>query len=293
MEEGTFYNLSICIPAYNEQLAISKTLMRLKEAFPVSEIIVVDDGSTDDTYRNASLIEGIRLIKHTRNKGYGASLKTAIRSASREIIAWFDADGQHRVEDLMEIIVPILNGEKDVVVGARGKESDVRLLRVPGKYVLKLASQFVAGEKIPDLNSGLRCFKKQMIVKYLHLLPDGFSASTTSTLLSIKRGYRLGYVQITTNKREGQSTVKIFRDGPRILKLILRIFVLFDAFKFFTVLAMVQIIPALLYGIIIGLKNKFGFPTLAATVIISGVLTFFMGIITDQIVAIRHERFEQ
>jgi hypothetical protein len=188
---------------------------------------------------------------------------------------------------------PVLNGEKDIVIGVRDETSDKVLVRIPGKKLLKFIAQLVVQSPIPDLNSGLRCFKKSIIKQYLHLLPDGFSASTTSTLLMMKRRYRLGYESIITKERIGTSSVKILRDGWSILQLIFRILILFEAFNFFTTLALIQIVTASIYGFYTAIVNKMGFPILAATIFISGILTFFMGLICDQIVSLRKERFEK
>ena len=149
----------------------------------------------------------------------------------------------------------------------------------------------IARQRIPDLNSGLRCFRREVIERYLHLLPDGFSASTTSTLLMIKRGYRLDYVPIVTERRVGTSTVKI-SDGLATLHLMTRLMVLFDAFRFFTALSALQILPGLIYGLILAIDKGMGFPTFAAMLVISGVLTFLIGLVCDQIAAMRQERFE-
>lgn len=287
-----FKNLSVCIPAYNEAGVIGKTLRELREAIPEAEIIVVDDGSGDDTAAVAKSLPGIIVLSHNRNMGYGAAIKTAIRHASRGVVAWYDGDGQHSPTDLKKVAWPVLNGEKDVVIGVRDKSSDQVMVRMPGKLLLTAIAVLVAREPVPDLNSGLRCFRKEVINKYLHLLPDGFSASTTTTLLMMKRGYLIGYQPISTQRRFGKSTVKIFRDGWRTLQLIMRILILFEAFNFFTILAMLQVIPGTIYGVTKSFTQGLGFPTLASTVVISGVLTFFMGIICDQIVALRQEKFE-
>ena len=287
-----FKDLTICIPAYNEAAGVKTTLMGLREKFDEAEIILVDDGSTDETFELAKSVEGIVVLSHDRNRGYGSALKTAIRNSKGRVIAWFDADGQHRPDDLAKVVQPVLKDQLDAVIGARGKESDVTMDRLPGKLILKFVSEFLVGETIPDLNSGLRCFRADVIGRYLHLLPDGFSASTTSTLLMMRRGYRLGFVDIITIKRRGHSTVNIISDGLATLKLIIRIMILFNAFALFTTLSMLQIIPGLIYGIYLAFVNQLGFPVLAATVIISGVLTFFMGLICDQITELRKERFE-
>lgn len=288
-----YKDLTICIPAYNEEESIGHVLQELKSAFLESEIIVVNDGSVDKTRQLAESIAGVRVLSHNRNKGYGAALKSAMRNASRKIILWYDADGQHRIEDVKRVIQPVMAGEKDVVIGVREYNLRDNPERWPGKLILKFVAELISREKVPDLNSGMRCFRSEVIKRYLHLLPDGFSASTTSTLLMMKRGYRVGYENIVTKKRVGKSTVRIFRDGLKTIQLMLRILVLFEAFSLFTALALLQVIPAAAYGIYVALVNRLGFPTLASTIMISGVFTFFMGIICDQIVALRQEKFEE
>jgi len=286
-------DLSICVPAYNEADVIGTTLAGLHEHFPGAEILFVDDGSTDGTLEIAKGIEGITVLSHGRNIGYGAAIKTALRNASRKAVVWVDGDGQHRPEDLAKVVGPVLAGQADAVIGVRARGSAYRVDRLPGKWVLRILAQFVVRESIPDLNSGLRCFRRDVIMRYLHLLPDGFSASTTSTLLMLKRGYRVAYQDILTQPRVGSSSVRILRDGWRTIHLIVRILVLFEAFGFFTFLSLAQIIPALIYGVVLALVTRRGVPVLAAVVAISGLLTFFMGLICDQIVALRKERFEE
>jgi glycosyltransferase involved in cell wall biosynthesis len=284
--------LTICIPAYNEAAGIKNTLEGLREKFRDAEIVVVNDGSTDETLELAESVEDIVVLSHTRNCGYGASLKTAIRYSKGEVIAWFDADGQHRPDDLEKIIQPVLEDEMDMVIGARGKGSNVRVDRLPGKMILKIVAELIVGESIPDLNSGLRCFKSEVIKRYLHLLPEGFSASTTSTLLMKKRGYRMDFIGITTDKREGKSSVNIVYDGLVTLGLIVRILILFNALPFFSILGFLQIIPGVLWGFWYAVIRGAGFSVFASTLIISGALTFFMGLICDQITELRKERLE-
>ncbi|MEI7835432.1 MAG: glycosyltransferase family 2 protein [Planctomycetota bacterium] len=283
--------LTVCVPAYNEAGAIRATLEGLRARFPEAQIVVVDDASTDGTGEIARSVPGVEVITNTRNMGYGASIKTAMRQARGRALAWYDADGQHRPDDLAAVVAPVLAGEKDAVIGSRAKGSDVRLRRAPGKMVLKWVAQAVAREKIPDLNSGLRCFRRDVIMRYAHLLPDRFSASTTSTLVMIKRGYRLGHVDIVTGARVGKSTVRM-RDGLAALHLITRLLVLFEAFRFFTALSLLQVVPGMAYGLYVAFTHRQGFPTLASMVVVSGVLTFLIGLVCDQIAAMRQERFE-
>ena len=284
--------LAVIIPAYNEQDGIGPTLRSLREACPEAQIIVIDDGSTDRTGEVARGVPGVHVIRHARNRGYGASLKTGLRATRRRYVAWYDADGQHRPQDLIRVASPVIEGRYDVVIGVRGKDSAVQRDRAAGKWLLGFVARLVSGERIPDLNSGLRCFRRDVILRYLHLLPDGFSASTTSTLMMMKRGYRIGYVPIVARPRVGKSTVKIFADGMRTLQLIVRIIVLFEAFKIFTLFGAALLVPGLIYGVAVALIKGQGFPTLAGTAVIAGLLTFFMGIIADQVVELRKERFE-
>lgn len=284
--------LAVIIPAYNEQEGLGPTLETLRQACPQVQVIVIDDGSSDRTAEVARSVPGVQVIRHARNRGYGASLKTGMRATRRRYIAWYDADGQHRPEDLIRVAQPVIDGQYDVVIGVRGRDSAVQRDRAAGKWLLGFVARLVSGEKIPDLNSGLRCFRRDVILRYLHLLPDGFSASTTSTLMMMKRGYRLGYVPIVAHPRVGKSTVKIFADGMRTLQLIVRIIVLFEAFKIFTMLGAGLLVPGLIYGVAVALTRGQGFPTLAGTAVIAGLLTFFMGIVADQVVELRKERFE-
>lgn len=284
--------LSVIIPAYNEAAAIRQTLIELRRACPEAEVIVVDDGSSDDTGRIAGAVDGVVVHTHTRNRGYGAALKTGIRRACRPVIAWYDADKQHHPDDLVCVALPVLRGEQDAVIGVRGADSAQQRNRVLGKFVLRQVARLVSGEYLPDLNSGLRCFERRIIRRYLHLLPDGFSASTTSTLMLLKRGYRVGYVPIRTRARVGKSTVKIFGDGLRTMQLIVRIVVLFEAFRVFTTLGALLVLAGLTYGVPAALSYGRGIPNLAAMFIVGGLLTFFMGIVADQIVELRKERFE-
>ena len=282
---------SVCVPVFNEAESIGATLTDLRKTLPDSEILVVDDGSTDRTGEILDSMTDIELIRNDRNRGYGASLKLAIRRAKGEVVAWFDGDGQHDPQDLVRVMEPVLAGDKDAVIGVRPQGSG-EVSRRSGKWILKVVAEMIVRAKVPDLNSGMRCFDRSVIQRYSHLLSDGFSASATSTLLMMKRGYRLGYVEIGCRKRSGHSTVRPVRDGLRTLQVLVRLLVLFEAFAFFTLLSTLQVIPGLLYGFFIALRNKEGFSILASTVILTGMLTFFMGLLADQITELRKEKFE-
>jgi len=203
-----------------------------------------------------------------------------------------DGDGQHQIEDAKLVAERILGDDTDAVIGVRNEKSSIQHNRVLGKKVLNFIAQVIAVDKIPDLNSGLRAFRKSVILRYLHLLPDGFSASATSTLIMMKRRYNIGYVNIIAKSRVGNSTVKIYKDRFRTIRLLIRMLILFEAFYFFSLLSLLIIIASLVYGTYVAFNLNAGLSVLAATGLISGVMTFFMGLICDQIVAMRIERLE-
>ena len=279
-------SLSIIIPAYNEEKGLDGTLARL---MPVArekryEVIVIDDGSTDGT-ADVALRHGARIVSHPDNKGYGASLKTGIRNASHELILMMDADGQHDPSMINELLVHL--DRYDMVVGARRKMEG---FRAPGKKLLALVANYLSGTKIPDLNSGLRVFKKETIRSFLHFCPNGFSFTTTITLAYLREGYSVKYVPIDVERRIGRaSTVAVLKDGYKAYLLIIRVIVLFNPLKVFVPAALILLVLGLaftVYGVVV-----FGrAPSTGVFTILASILIFFMGVLADQISAIRRER---
>lgn len=276
--------VSVIIPAYNEEKALSSVISNLKNLPEDYEIIVVDDGSSDRTYEIAQST-GIKVIKHLHNKGYGAALKTGIRNARSNIVIFFDADGQHNHKDIVRIADGI--GEYDMVVGARDEESYKSYLRLPGKKMLALVANYLAETKIPDLNSGLRAVKKNVVNKFMHILPNTFSFTTTITLALFKSGYEINYTPISTLKRVGKSSVKA-SDGFRMLLLILRIIMLFDPLKVFLLPSLVLIFSGTVF-ILYTLITEYVVWKSGILLIFSGVTIFFFGLLADQIANIRRE----
>lgn len=277
-------DLTVIIPAYNEEKVIADVIADIKALKKNYEILVVDDGSTDNTY-NVIKDLGIKIIRHPRNKGYGAALKTGIRSASGDIVLTMDADGQHNPEDIPRLLEHI--DECDMVVGERTKGSHFSALRKPGKALLGWVANYLAGVRIPDLNSGFRVIRKELASRLLHILPNGFSFSTTITLAVIKEDYDIKYVPIQTRKRIGKSTVS-YLDAFKTLMLILRIINLFSPLKVFlpmSILLGIVGIPYFLYQLIF-LSN---ISEISVILITSSILIFFFGLLADQLAAIRRE----
>ena len=274
-------NVTIIIPAYNEEEGIADVITQLKELDENYEIIVVDDGSTDNTYKLAS-DTGVKVIRHPYNKGYGAALKTGIRNAEADIVLFMDADGQHQPGDIKKII-QYIREEYDMVVGARTKKSKISLLRRPGKKVLSITANYLSGHKIPDINSGFRAVKKDKAMEFMRILPNTFSITTTMTLAFFKSGYNIKYVPIHTIGRTGTSKIKPFRDGFRFIMLIIRTIVLFDPMKVFLPASVLLFAASILYFL-------FTFPNVSDASLlfaVAGIVIFFFGLLADQISQLR------
>jgi glycosyltransferase involved in cell wall biosynthesis len=290
-------NLTVIIPAFNEEKGIEKTILDLKSYVNAKgwNIIIVNDGSTDKTAEVLKRITDIEVIEHPYNKGYGASLKTGISYAKTELIAFYDADGQHKPEDLERLFDNFMN--YDMLVGKRGKDSHQDWIRKPGKWVLSKVANYLTERKIPDLNSGLRIIKRDVIIKMLHLFPQGFSFSTTSTIAFMNMGYNVGYYPIVVNKRVGTSTVKQFKHGSSTLMLMLRLIVLFNPLKVFMPASIFLLffgaIYEIIFGIVMLLPDNFRLIPAAFFMILTSILIFFFGLMVDQISELRKHQFDK
>lgn len=285
--------ISILIPAYNEAGAIGNVLADLT-AHPdlqAAEIIVVDDGSQDGTAAEVARYPSVTLLRHPANRGYGSAIRTAARASQGEYLIWYDSDGQHRVEDLLALIHELTRQPVDYVIGVRQRGSHVEKERVLGKWLLRQTVNFAAGQAVPDFNSGLRGFRREVLLAYLHLLPRGFGASTLTTLLMHEGAHPGAIVPIRTLPREGKSTVRQLRDGLRTLGIIFHIVLLFKPLRFFGGIGFALILSGLVYGLIKASLRGLGFPVLASLLILLGVQAFFFGFLADQISALRRERF--
>ncbi|MDE7446443.1 MAG: glycosyltransferase family 2 protein [Lachnospiraceae bacterium] len=290
-------SVSIIIPAYNEAAAIKMVLSELLSETAkweeTLEIVVINDGSSDDTAQIVGEVEGVRLINHRKNKGYGAALKTGIREATGDIIAWYDADGQHRPEDLLKVITKMNEEDLDYCIGIRDKDSYEEKSRRFGKSVLKKILRFITKEELKDFNSGMRAFKKEVILPYLSLLPDTFGASTVTTLLMLEQEFHGGEVSITVRKRTGKSSVKQVRDGFRTIALILQIIILFQPMRILGKCGIIMCVAGGVYGIWRAVQWSNGIPTLASILIVFGFQLICFGVLSDQISKICKQVYEK
>jgi len=285
-----FSKVSIIVPAYNEQEAIVRTVEELK-AFMASsrrnyELIVVDDGSTDRTAELARQA-GARVVSHRRNRGYGAALKTGVLASEGEAVVFFDADNQFEAADIERMVDAL--GDCHAAFGRRTSGSYAPFSRKGGKKLLGLLANYLARTKIPDLNCGLRAIRKEVLLEHLHLLPDGFSASTTTTLVLLKGGYDVVFVPITVKKRIGKSTVRPLKDGMETALLVVRLTTLLDPFRVFGPVSVLLFLLGVGWGLRYLLMGH-GLSSASLFLLVSSVMIFFFGLLADQVSSLRRER---
>ncbi len=285
--------ISFIIPMYNEEENIENVLQSLFAFLGTqnvaTEVVVVNDGSTDNSAQIASSYP-VQLMNHNKKSGYGKALKTGIKAANFEHVIFFDGDGQHSVNDLPLIMDRLL--QCDAVIGQRKIRNSLTILRMLGKLFLRTSASLMLGVKNFDLNCGLRGFKTEVIKRYLHILPNGYSASLTSTLIMISRNYHTEYIPITASPGNGTSKMKIVQDGFKALNQIFRMAMLFTPWRIFGTTGVILIVLGFIYGVITYLSVK-GFPASAVMVVSTGISSIFFGLLMDQIAEIRKEHFEQ
>ena len=276
--------LSVVIPAYNEAQGITRTLTELRERLPDCEIIVIDDGSSDETGAQARAVDGVRVIAHPFNRGYGAGIKTGMRAAAGRYIAWFDADNEHRVDDLARLTQHLHDERMVAVIGARSRGGP--MVRTVGKTLIWLMARSLRFKFPNDLNCGLRVFNRGMIAPYLGLFPDGFSASMTSTLIMLERGYPIAFLPVQTKPRIGKSKVTL-ADGFRTMLLTLRMVMLFAPLRVFVPIGLAALAGGGIYGLVLALVSGRGLSVTAMFIMIAGILLMMQGLIADQISQLR------
>lgn len=280
-------NVSVILPAYNEEENIGQLVTRIKKLREVDEVIVVDDGSTDRTAEEAEKA-GAFVVKHPYNVGNGASVKTGGFKAKGNILVFMDADGQHPPEAIPEMLKFI--GEYDMVVASRTSESDVSRFRAFGNWLLKKVAEFLSEQEIPDLTSGFRAIKRERFEEFAHLFPRRYSYPTTLTLSMISSGYFVKFLPVREIKRReaGQSGISPFRDGLRFFQIILRIIMLFNPQKIFLPVGIFFLIVGTSFGLY-GIFSQGKLQESAVLLVTIGVFSLLFGLIADQIAHLRRE----
>ncbi len=290
--------LSVILPAFNEEGAISRVVGALCQRLDREsslrghyEVLVVDDGSTDDTAQNARSVGGeVRVIQHPYNIGNGAAVKTGIRHARGRVLVFMDADGQHDPDQVPQFLAAC--SRYDMVVGARGKGSQAGLHRSLANGLYNGLASYVTGRRILDLTSGFRAIRRDVARRFAGLLPNGFSYPTTITLCLMRAGHSVVYEPIEAAKRTGKSKIRLLSDGTKFLMVIAKICMLFAPMKIF--------LPVSVYLFLMGLgyygytfQTEHRFTNMSMLLFTTSVVIFMMGLLAEQIAQLRFERTEE
>lgn len=278
-----YHNISIIIPCYNEARNIESLLSKLTEKFGKSEIIVVDDCSSDNSFDIASNFN-IRVIKHPYNMGNGASVKTGARNAKGNILVFMDADGQHAPDDIPKLISTLDKGY-DMVVGARNSGSQASWGRLCANALYNRLASWMTNQKILDLTSGFRAVRTDKFREFLSLLPNGFSYPTTITMSFFRSGYTVNYVSINAKKRLGKSHIKPLTDAIRFLLIIFKVGTLYSPLKLFLPISFSFFMTGLGYYLYTYLSEG-RFTNMSALLFSTSVLIFLIGLVSEQITSL-------
>jgi glycosyltransferase involved in cell wall biosynthesis len=280
--------VTVLMPAYNEEQSIGATITRLKELYPDFEILVVDDGSTDNTLQVA-MDAGANVWPHPYNIGNGAAIKSGLRIAQGEWIVMMDADGQHVPEDIACLLE--YKDTYEMVVGARSKGSKTLLHRDIANAIYNWFASYVTSFKIEDLTSGFRLVKVSTVRQFIYLLPNTFSYPSTLTMAYLRSGRSVKYVPINTKYRVGMSKISLFKDGIRFFLIITKIASLFSPLRVFLPISFLFFITGFcnyLYTYVTASR----FTNMSALLINSSIIIFLIGLVAEQISQMRYDRVE-
>lgn len=277
--------LSIIIPAKNECHGLASVLPAIKQHYPDTEILVIDDGSTDTTSEIAETL-GARVLRQPYSKGNGAAIKAGARAAKGKTLIFMDADGQHRPDDIPALIAKLEEGY-DMVVGARSGNSQAGIHRATANGIYNKIASWMVGHKIEDLTSGFRAVHADKFCKFLYLLPNGFSYPTTITMCFFRAGFPVAYVPIHAPKRIGKSHLRIWRDGVRFLLIMFRIATLYSPLKLFFPASLAFFIGGIGYSIYT-LSQLHSFTNMSALLFITAILIFLIGLVSEQITMLNY-----
>lgn len=278
--------VTVVIPALDEAATIGDVVTQLRTAARWHDVLVVDDGSADRTAELAANA-GARVIRHPYTKGNGAAVKTGIRQAAGDFVLIIDGDGQHPPADAVRLASRL--GEYDLVVGARAPSGHASIGRRGGNALLNALATYLTGRAIPDLTSGFRAARRECLREFLHLLPNGFSAPTTTTLAFIRAGYSVAFEPVGAARRVGRSKIHFTRDGATFLLIVLKIVTLFSPLRIFLPVSALSLLVGMLYGVW-NVAAYGRIPNGAVVLILFAALVFLVGLVSEQVASLRFER---
>ena len=279
---------SVVIPAFDEADVIADVVSGLRRSADWHQILVVDDGSHDRT-GDAAAAAGAEVIRHPYNKGNGASVKSGIRAATGEYVLIIDADGQHQPSDAVRLVARL--GEYDLVVGARAHTTQATWARRLGNSGLNGLASYLTGRPIPDLTSGFRAARRHQLREFLHLLPNGFSTPTTTTLSFVKAGYSVAFEPVEACQRVGKSKISLLRDGAKFFLIVLKIVTIFSPLRVFLPVSLASFALGAGYAVWT-VATQSHVTNSSVLLIMLGVIVFLIGLVSEQVAALRFERRE-
>lgn len=282
-------SVSIILPARDEAISLEHLLPNLIHLYPKAEIIVVNDASSDNTLEVCEKFP-VTIKNHLYPKGNGAAIKTGARAAKGDILVFMDADGQHDPEEIENLLSRINEGY-DMVVGARSPDSPQALLRKVANKIYNGLASIMTGYPVKDLTSGFRAVKTKQFKQYLYLLPNGFSYPTTITMAFFRSGYSTAYISVKVKTRTGTSKVKLIKDGIRFLVIIIKIGALFSPMRLFLPVSAFLFINGLFYYLYTYI-NYNRFTNMSALLFISSLITFLIGILSEQVSSLHYRHTE-
>jgi glycosyltransferase involved in cell wall biosynthesis len=279
-------SVSVVIPAFEEGAAIATVVESARAAAAWREVLVVDDGSSDDTGAEAERA-GARVLRHPYNKGNGAAVKTGIRNAAGEYILIVDGDGQHSAADALRLIEFL--GEYDLVIGTRaGSNQQASAARLIGNNILNWTAAYLTGRPIPDLTSGMRAARTSGLREFIHLLPNGFSTPTTTTLAFLKAGYSVRFEPITVAPRLGKSKIKLISDGARFFLILVKVITVFSPLRIFLPISAAAFVLGAAYAMWTTV-TRHDITDSSVLLLVLSVVIFLVGLVSEQISTMRSE----
>ncbi len=279
-------SVSIVIPAKNEASSLDILLPKLNQLMPDAEIIVVNDGSDDNTSEVCAKNK-TREIVNIYSKGNGAAVKAGARAASGETLVFMDGDGQHKPEDIPRLLERFEQGY-DMVVGNRDSHSQASFGRLAANRLYNKLASWMVGFRVRDLTSGFRIVDAKKFKMFLYMLPNGFSYPTTITMAFFRAGFSVCYDPITANKREGKSHISILKDGVRFLLIIIKVGTLYSPLKLFTPVSLALFMVGLAYYIFTFITVS-RFTNMSALLFSTSLTIFLMGFISEQITTLMYK----